>query len=384
MEFSARYVNRDAARRRYGALADTYAGYHLVGDPLADEAAAVLASMPRAAAYDALARALEGARDVPEPLLRLIDSARERPAWVDAGRLDAGAIVYQRIGALGFMVLSAWSLMNGYHSGPAVKPLMFTGQLDRMASRRLAETARFVTEVAQTGAMRPGGPGVALTIRVRVMHAMVRQMLAGEADWDTGAWGVPINQGDMVGTIVEFSLLVLRGAEQLGFVFEPRESEDLLHLWRYVGHVIGVAPRLLEELSSYERGVRFAYLVRDVQPGPDADSLALAKALRATWVDDAGRPLERLGGALLQRYHDGLTWAFNGEAVARGLHIPNRSWRHAAVPTRIAVRTLEAARRRLPGATWLAAFVGNQMVRRRVSGMLGGTDPDYQARRVRG
>ena len=36
--------------------------------------------------------------------------------------------------------------MNGYHSSAAIKPLLFTGRLDVMARRRLAETGRFIAE----------------------------------------------------------------------------------------------------------------------------------------------------------------------------------------------------------------------------------------------
>jgi len=379
VEFAARYVNRRVARRRYGGLADTYARFQLVGDPTADEAAAALGEE----GYAVLGRALEGdTRRVPEALSRLLADARRVPEWVDFARIDEGALAYQRLGSVGFLVLSAWSLMNGYHCGPAVKPLVHTGQLDRMAGRRLAETGRFVSEVVQRGALRPGGAGLALTARVRMMHAMVRRMLVGDPGWDTAAWGVPINQADMVGTVIEFSLLVQRGAEQLGFVFSDEEAEAMLHLWRYVGHVSGVDARLLAELDSVARGVRFAQLVHDVQPGPDADSVALARALRGTLLTDGGGLLTRAAGRLLQRYHDGLTWAFNGDEVAGGLQIPNRRWRHAVVPTRVVVGGFEAARRRLPGATRVAAFVGNRTVRRDVRKMLAGREPDFRARRV--
>lgn len=381
VEFVTRYANREAARATHGELADTYARFYLRGDPLADAAAADLRAM--ADGHAVLGRAV-AAHDAegPESLRRLVAEARSVPEWVDFDRADEGARAYRRLGTAGFMVLSAWSLMNGYHSGPAVKPLMFTGQLNRSAGRRLAETARFVTEVAQRGAMRRGGSAVALAIQVRVMHAMVRNMLRDSADWDTAAWGVPINQADMAGTVVEFSLLVQRGAEQLGFVFSDREAEAMLHLWRYAGHVLGVHPRLLAELASVERGVPFAQLIHDVQPGPDEDSLALARALRATLLEGAERPWERAGARFVQRYHDGLTWAFNGDEIARDLGIPNRAWRHAVIPTRWVVGALEMARVRLPGATHVADWLGNRTVRRNVAGMLGGREPDFRARRV--
>src|SRR5690606_16887053 len=136
------------------------------------------------------------------------------------------------------------------------------------------------------------------------------------------------------GTVIEFSLLVLRGAREMGFHFTHEESEALVHLWRYVGHLSGVEPGLLEEFETEERGSRFAYLVKLVQPGPDQDSLDLTRALRAV----PGEAAMRIGGGrafdvrmarFMERYHDGLAWAFNGEEIATNLEIPNASWRYA-------------------------------------------------------
>src|SRR5690606_14584775 len=183
--------------------------------------------------------------------------------------------------------------------------------LDRGAYRRLAETGRFVTEVSQTDGMRRFADGFKTTVRVRVLHAQVRRMLSLSPEWDAKAWGVPINQADMAGTVIEFSLLVLQGAREMGFHFAHEEAEAVVHLWRYVGLLSGVEPKLLEELETEERGMRFAHMVKLVQPGPDQDSLDLAHALRRVPGEAAlriggGRPSDVRMATFMERYHDGL------------------------------------------------------------------------------
>lgn len=387
-EFADRYVNREQARHRYGPLADEYARYQLRGDPLADalvEAFAARGPSERARFEEWLEtdRVPEGSS---EALAAFAESLRTPPSWADFQRMKLGARTYQRVGPSGMLILSAWSLINGYHSAPAVKPLTFTGRLDYGAYRRLAETGRFVAEVAQIDGMRRFGEGFKTTVRVRVLHAQVRRMLQLSPTWDTKAWGTPINQADMAATVIEFSLLLLAGAREMGFHFEPEESEAVVHLWRYVGLVSGVDPKLLEEFETEERGARFARLVHLIQPGPDQDSLDLAHALRRVPGEAAmrlgrGGRLDLLRARFLERYHDGLAWAFNGEAICTNLEIPHASWRAAIYPTRAIVGALEGVRRALPFGTELMAKLGNAAIRKRVREMLEGQEPDFEAKR---
>ncbi len=366
-------------------MADVYGRAQLDADPLADAVAAVLAEQPqtRELVELALTRGIDAVPHAPVALRRLFDSLETPPHWARFARMELGARTYQRIGMAQMLILSAWSLMNGYHCAPAIKPLAFTGQLEKKAPRRLAETSRFVTETTQCGGMRRYASGFAMTVQVRLMHATVRRMLLASGSWDLPAWGAPINQADMVGTIVEFSLLVLAGARKMGFVFAAREAEALIHLWRYIGWVMGVDERLLVYLADEDTGVRFAELIDLVQPGPDEDSRALAAALRRVPLQMAASPFEKQLSQVTMRYHDGLTRAFNGDRFADELGIPNRAWKYAIYPTRALVTPLECVRRVVPGATHLAALVGNRMVRSDVRRMLGGIEPSFRALRAR-
>ena len=380
--FAARYVNRVQARTTYGSEADFYAAFQLASDPLADavvEAYRKDPSLGRTQLNQAIEHGINAVTRPHAALRAYMAHVEEVPSWVDFEQINRGARAYQRLGHASMLILSAWSLMNGYHCAPAIKPLAATGQLESKAPRRLAETSRFVTETAQVDGLRRSGQGYKIAVRVRIMHAHVRAMLLRQDTWDTPAWGLPINQADMLGTIIEFSILVIRGAAQMGFKLSHQDKEDILHLWRYSGHLSGVDADLLERMNGIDRGDRFAELVHLVQPGPDADSLALAAALRKVPGQNANTRFEKAMSHFVTRYHDGLTWAFNGDKIAGDLEIPNRHWRHALIPTRAVVGTMEWFRQRIAPLNDVATRLGNAAVRAEVDRMLRNREPTFHA-----
>lgn len=378
-QFADRYINRTAARAEYGPLADAYAALQRVGDPLADAAAERIG---RADGRAVLERALRGGECADPAIAAVLDEARRVPDWVDFDRMIPGARLQQRLGRVGMLILGAWSLVNSYHCGPAVKPLTFTGQLTRKAGRRLAETSRYVVAVTQDDALRPGSPGWEMSVRVRLMHAAVRRMIRQAGGFDEQAWGAPINQADMVGTLIEFSAFIIAGARQLGFHVSDAEADGLVHLWRYAGYLGGVCPALLAQFESAASLERFAHLVHLVQPGPDADSLALAAAMRDSILAPSAPWPERLAGHVIQRVHDGLSWTLNVDGVAADLQIPNRRWRHVFSAMRPVIGATERVRSRVPRLHAWAVSRGRSEVERELQRMLGGVEPQFRAQRA--
>ena len=379
-EFPSRYCNRERARREFGADADRYATFYDRGDPIADELAAWMQRGGKAAKSQfesALVRGLSSVTNPPEALGRFFERAEHIPPWVDFEELRVGALAYQRFGILGMIVLSAWSLINGYHSSAAVKPLAFTGQLRHNAQRRLAETARFVSEASQVDGLQRGRPGYEISLRVALIHAHVRSTCARSAEWRTADWGVPINQADMLGTLLEFSLLMLDGAQRLGFHVDPSERKAILAMWRYGGHLSGVDPWLLGHLRSEAETRRIAELIRLVQPGPDEDSLALTRQLLNVPKQNARGAGPGILGVAVSRFHNGLARALNGPEIADNLGIPDDLWRYSEYPVRAVLRPLERLRRVIPGASALVAHTNNTIIRRDLERILRGAQAEF-------
>src|SRR5260370_32775934 len=102
---------------------------------------------------------------------------------------------------------------------------MQTRNLVKRAARRLSETARFALETCLPGALRRSANGWKFTVKVRLMHAKIRLLIGRSQQWDTGAWGMPANQVDMVGTNLLFSVAQLDHLRRVGFHFSRDEGE---------------------------------------------------------------------------------------------------------------------------------------------------------------
>ncbi len=379
-EFPARYRRRPQVRHLFGDMADRYASFYLRADPLADALADWISREGEEAkqAFEQALRAGGGSATAQSPELRaFMDAVQAVPSWVDFEQLDRGALAYQRFGLMGMIILSAWSLINGYHSSAAVKPLAFTGQLRHNTQRRLAETARFVSEVSQTQSLRAGQTGFTICVRVRLIHAFVRKACWESGRWQSEAWGEPINQADMFGTLLEFSLLMMDGAMRLGFRISPEEREAILALWRYSGYLSGVDDWLLSQMASEGATRRMSRLLRLVQPGPDEDSRALTdELLHVPRLNAQGKGPALLAVAV-SRFHNGLARALNGPEIADDLALPDDLWQHALHPVRAVLTPLELLRERIPGASLRASELGNRAVRSDLLRILRGVEPSF-------
>jgi hypothetical protein len=378
--FPSRYSNQREARARFGDDADRYASFYLQGDPIADQLVAWIENAGEPAKEkieQAFVGGVGSVEDAPPELREFFERAERLPVWVDLEQIAKGALAYQRFGILGMFVLSAWGLINGYHSSAAVKPLAFTGQLRHNTQRRLAETARFVSEATQVDGLRRGHPGYEISLRVSIIHAHVRRACQRSGGWQSDVWGVPINQADMFGTLLEFSLLMMDGAQRLGFALTAQEREAILALWRYCGHLSGVDPWLLEHLGSEAATRRLADLLRLVQPGPDEDSRELTQELLKVPGQNAKGQGPPALAVAVSRIHNGLARAFNGPEIADDLGIPDDLWQYSIYPIRAAVTPFEWARRTIPGASRLASQIGNRAVRGDLSRILRGQEPSF-------
>jgi hypothetical protein len=142
-----------------------------------------------------------------------------------------------------------FSLVGGFSAPKIIKVLDETGYLTRSDRdetwRRLNETIEMVLDcVCRDDGLEVGEAGWWAVLKVRMMHSRVRRRLlarSGARAWDAETYGVPINQEDMMGTLLSFSVNVIRSIQRTGAPWlSLREQEAYLHLWRYIGHLIGV------------------------------------------------------------------------------------------------------------------------------------------------
>ena len=77
------------------------------------------------------------------------------------------------------------------------------------------------------------------------MHSSIRWFIHNKGDWDYETWGAPINQEDMLGTIMVIGAQVLEDMQKMGILMKKKHMDDWWYLWRAIGEVMGVEPELL-------------------------------------------------------------------------------------------------------------------------------------------
>lgn len=354
MDLPTRVHRRHEAECEYGQDAARLLPQLLRSDDLADAAVASLDALDPAAAEVLLNRGVkqgpDAVQEAPEALRVCLADAWTVPEWVDEGACDAAGRLLFRSGVLGGMVLGTKSLVLGYASPGGNKPLALSGRLSRpeYAGKRLAETAKFVSAVSEPGGMRPGALGHQITLRVRLMHARVRALVLRGGQWRTEDWGHPINQHDMLATILVFSAAFIEGIGQLGVEVSTDEADAYTHLWNRVGQVIGVQPELLP--SDASRALRSAQLIDRTQGPPDDDARALVKSYFEAPLLTARTPGERRQARVRVAMGQAMAKYLLGEELATQLDL--QSARGAAVPAIVSsfVGGAECLRRMSPRA----------------------------------
>jgi hypothetical protein len=224
------------------------------------------------------------------------------PPGTDHAAIARGGRLFFRTGAAGGLALGAGSLVGGYASPDGNKPLVFSRRLLDDVPRRLAETATFVVATHRPGGGLPGSEGWRLALHVRVMHAQVRRRLLLGGRWDP-AWGVPLNQHDLAGTLLLFSIVWVEATRRLGWRVSRAEAEDHLALWRLVGGWMGVAPDLLPR--DEPDALATMALIEASEHPPDDDARALVRALLAAGPAGRTRPARVAFAEALVRHVQG-------------------------------------------------------------------------------
>jgi uncharacterized protein with NAD-binding domain and iron-sulfur cluster len=165
-----------------------------------------------------------------------------------------------------FLVLACYSLPSAYGAGKGARVLGRSRYLLLDPVRRLCETARFVMNVM----MDPFGRGITSAHQVRMIHATLRMlMLQSQSEpWDTKKLGVPINQEDMLGTLMTFSWVVLDGLSKIGVpeARSPEVRQAVIDVWCAMGVELGIEPVLLPRTFDEAEALTFLIRARQIVP----------------------------------------------------------------------------------------------------------------------
>ena len=297
----------------------------MTGDPLADAVAAD--RIPRGVLDDALHhRAFDGAPS----LVALRDQLEVRPSGLQTERMARGSRAYLGIGTTWMqLLLGPGSLVNTYRSPSIAAVLTATGRLDSAtAGRRIQETGLWLGSAVLPDALMAGAPGYVATAQVRLLHAGVRRQLL-KGGWDANRWGVPINQIDLARTLLDFTYVPITAMHRLGVGFTADERDDVYHLFRHIGHLVGLDPDL--HFDNHAQATRLVELLEEVSGTADEASRALVEALLQAY-DELLSPVLHTPAPVTHQLVLALARVFHGRTVGETVGLPGPApWASATV-----------------------------------------------------
>lgn len=300
-----------------------------VGDPEPDRIIAELARDGQIESVNTILRHLmHNSQPIPVTLPDNIEfwlrDMNQLPAWVDRERIERATAFFVEHGMAITLLLSTSGLVGCYAAQKGVKVLTFTYRLGQNPYHRIAETGQFVLSALTPGGLFEGGNGLLATIKVRLMHAAIRYLIRQSGRWNEAELGMPINQEDLLGTLMVFSYGIIWGLRELGTSVTDEEAEDFLYAWRVIGSLLGIDPTVIP--TSCADAHQLALLIAQRQHGPSPEGVEMTRALLKMHSD-------LIPGTLFDGIVPALIRKTIGDQLADWLEIPRSSWevvvRHA-------------------------------------------------------
>ena len=286
------------------------------------------------------------------------------PDWADPELVKRGQDLFGDWGMQLATGLFLASLPLTYSCAKGAEPLVRTARMTSHPKRRILETGQMIIDAMTPGALEPGARGYSTVRHVRLMHAAVRHTLTNPDSihpaggpalepWDP-ALGVPLNQEDLLGCLLAFSVIGLRCVDQVGIKLSDEQREAYVHTWNLVGHQIGVRSDLLPLNYADASVVTERILARQ------SAASAAGRELTATAIEATDELLKI-------RFVRGLPASgmrfFLGDETAELLGVPPSNWTKSIFKIMgrfdaIADKTLSW----LPGNHTLSAAIGRRVV----------------------
>lgn len=220
-----------------------------------------------------------------------LDEQPDLPSWADRRLMERGSHFFAVNGPEILLSLLLASLPECYAARKGVEVLHLTARLLSDPQRRLVETAQMVIDAMSPEGLLPGARGYRTARRVRLMHSGIRSLIdidpmvvktndpAETRPHYNPQWGTPVNQEDLLGTLMTFSIVVIDALRKMGTNVSSEDADAYHHTWNVVGFLLGLRPELLP--ISVDDGRQLIRLVRTRQYAPSRAGQQMTSALLA-------------------------------------------------------------------------------------------------------
>ena len=338
----------ERAREVDPELAEIYVRHTMITDPLADAAMESLTALEPAQAEAFIQAGMDGdaetMRGAPEALRTFFDSLDPPAGMLDPARVMPGIRAFHRYSDVYFLGLLIDSIVTGFSTNVS-KAFYMRGRLAGNL-RRLQQNTRHIVEITLPGGLERHGDGWKLTIRIRLTHARVRRLLLESGEWDVEADGLPLHAAHIALAASGFSANSIVAVGKLGIRMEPRERDDLMHIWRYVIWLLGVPEEIF--FNDIDEAMHLKEIGYLCEPRPDVEASTMAHAIITSVPDlmditDPGQK-QKITSALYRASR-----ALIGDELADALDYPKQSTFGALALVRTQRRLQMLASRFIPG-----------------------------------
>ena len=261
-------------------LALKYVEHTTIGDPEIEAMVKELANLEAKQGHLALRAVLNNQNEekieVPHSLREFIERQKSPPDWVDYSSFRAGIKMFHRNSSFILAATLTASLIEGFSTNMS-KAFFLTGRWRDQGVRRLNQNIRHTLEVFMPGGLIPYGDGWKLSIRTRIIHERIRNLMNESEEWQPDDWGTSLHSAHMCLASVAFSARMLQHSKKLGAKFSNEESESYVAIWRYVGHLLGVPDTIL--FRNGDEALQFFEIGNMCEPVPDLEAIASANSV---------------------------------------------------------------------------------------------------------
>jgi endo-cleaving rubber dioxygenase len=308
-----------------GAVLDQMRG---IGDPPADRVVAMLTARGQLPEVNKLLRQWVYndqplPSGLPSQLASFIDNARQLPPWADTSRITAAAQFGQA-----HMPYLALAYSMGVSTAAMTFPILASVFDPNVGifldfQKRLLGSLKLISGVYDPDAFGPHGQIIPDLIKVRLMHAAVRDYLDASR-WDTARWGIPISQEAMLLETLLNGLFPLAAMQDFGVQIPPDIAADFLHTWRVEGAMLGLHA-MPAELST-DTALFQQLEDRDQGPSPQG------RFLLNSFIDQASRYMSGPGGVDISPILISVIRCALGTRLADMLAVPKSLWDNEVDP----------------------------------------------------
>jgi len=319
---SAYRDGHERTRSSNADLADAYVRHASIGDPLADAAVESLAPFKPLQVHRFIEAGMEEdaktLANAPRPLREFFERLSPPPAWFDPAAIHAGYRAYHANSDVFLAAHVAGVLVLGF-STLISKSFFATGRLTDFGIKRLRRNIRHLIEITLPGGLDRQGEGWKLSVRIRLVHAQARRLIAASPNWDAASFGQPLSAATIAFASANFSAMLLRMTMKAGVRLSREERDSFMRLWRYSAWLMGAPEALLFE--GEEDALELCRVALACEPPPDDEAIIMAHCLinSAPLVAGITDPVERKA---LARYVYRVSRALIGRENADRLRFP--------------------------------------------------------------